>query len=62
MRHLIYFSFKKLFQVKYIFCDKTGTLTKNTMKLKHFTVAGELYLDGSQSKIINVSNLKINIH
>lgn len=32
------------------------------MKLKHFTVAGELYLDGSQSKIINVSNLKINIH
>ncbi|CAI6371635.1 unnamed protein product [Macrosiphum euphorbiae] len=45
----------ELAKVKYIFSDKTGTLTKNVMKLKHCSIAGELYLEGSQNKMINNS-------
>ncbi|XP_060857421.1 probable phospholipid-transporting ATPase IA isoform X2 [Metopolophium dirhodum] len=45
----------ELAKVKYIFSDKTGTLTKNIMKLKHCSIAGELYLEGSQNKMINNS-------
>ncbi|XP_025203440.1 probable phospholipid-transporting ATPase IA [Melanaphis sacchari] len=45
----------ELAKVKYILTDKTGTLTKNIMKLKHCSIAGELYLEGSQDKIINNS-------
>ncbi|KAE9524276.1 hypothetical protein AGLY_015315 [Aphis glycines] len=42
----------ELAKVKYIFSDKTGTLTKNIMKLKHCSIAGELYPEGSQNKMI----------
>ncbi|XP_060847824.1 probable phospholipid-transporting ATPase IA isoform X3 [Rhopalosiphum padi] len=45
----------ELAKVKYIFSDKTGTLTKNIMKLKHCSIAGELYPEGSQNKMINNS-------
>lgn len=43
-----------LFQVKYIFSDKTGTLTRNVMEFKHCSIAGILYLEGSKETLINV--------
>lgn len=47
------------FKVKHIFVDKTGTLTTSAMKLKHCSIAGELYLDGSQNKLKMVSHVKM---
>ncbi|XP_025410244.1 probable phospholipid-transporting ATPase IA isoform X2 [Sipha flava] len=47
----------ELGKVKYIFSDTTGTLTKNVMQLKHCSIAGELYYEGSRNKIIkNMKN------
>ena len=41
---LIIFSFSRFFsQVKYIFSDKTGTLTRNEMVFKQMSVGGILY-------------------
>lgn len=49
--------------MKYIFTDISGTLTENAIKLKHISIAGELYLEESQNKIVNVSTEKQkNIH
>lgn len=48
-----------IFQVKHIFTDKTGTLTTNIMELKHFSIAGELYLERSRNKLKYVSNLNM---
>lgn len=47
---IIFFFFK----VKYIFSDKTGTLTRNVMEFKHCSIAGILYLEGSKDTLINV--------
>lgn len=40
--------------MKYIFSDKTGTLTRNVMEFKHCSIAGVLYLEGSEETVLNV--------
>jgi P-type E1-E2 ATPase len=38
-------------QVKYVFCDKTGTLTENVMKFKQCSVRGRLYEDAEEDHL-----------
>lgn len=41
----------ELGQVDYIFCDKTGTLTKNELAMRAISVNGKLY-DGSEESML----------
>ena len=45
---------EELGQIQYVFCDKTGTLTKNYMKYKMMSIGNEIY--GSEEKNIKVIN------
>jgi hypothetical protein len=38
-------------QVKYVFCDKTGTLTENVMKFKQCSIRGRLYEDAEEDHL-----------
>jgi phospholipid-translocating ATPase len=40
--------------VEYVFCDKTGTLTKNTMDMKICSIGDEVY--GDLNKNLNLNN------
>ena len=50
---------EELGQIKYIFTDKTGTLTKNKMKFKSFTVGLNSYGDYNNNKYENILFNKI---
>ena len=52
---------EELGQVKYIFSDKTGTLTKNYMKFKRVSIGLKQYNDKEKNKFENVRE-KININ
>ncbi len=38
-------------QAKYVFCDKTGTLTENVMKFKQCSIRGRLYEDAEEDHL-----------
>ena len=47
---------EELGQVKYIFSDKTGTLTRNVMEFKKMSIAGQLFnIDFDTEKVKKVS-------
>ena len=48
---------EELGQVKYIFSDKTGTLTKNYMNFKRVTIGFNQYNNKKEKEIKNDSNL-----
>lgn len=41
-------------QVRYIFSDKTGTLTQNVMIFKHCSVAGIMFTEDNKSSLVEV--------
>lgn len=41
----MYFLYYLILQVKFVMSDKTGTLTRNVMKFKRVSVAGQMYGD-----------------
>eukprot|EP01038_Epipyxis_sp_PR26KG_P013375 gene13375-17935_t len=47
-------------QVSYILSDKTGTLTKNLMVVKQYSIADKLYSDDYQSRTAQVDLVKAN--
>ena len=49
---------ENLGQIKYVFTDKTGTLTKNNMVFKHLITGGKLYGSENKPKKTDDSTLK----
>jgi len=47
-------------QIDYIFCDKTGTLTKNELKMREISVNGKLYESNDNSLKTLLSELNKN--
>lgn len=59
---------EELGQVKYVFSDKTGTLTRNVMEFKRCTVGYDIYTttdevdDSSLVQVIYKSNNLLNLY